>query len=265
MSYRALGQLPTNGHYRQFGPYPQLGADPVYASPATINDGGIRRIDPSAFATFKWSIDNTTTSDPAAGATFQEAGLGTYKLQAPVHAGGDNWMDGFLAAGYVVLFKQPAMAGTPMLEFYLTMDPSYVAKNADAKKNDSLIVIAGPEPIISAAKTMVSGGAPAPQPSPTPTPLPSVPPVGTCPPGSVGVPPVCVTVPGGGTPGGAPGGSTQPPGTQPGTPGTQAQVSSVTMPKWVLPVLIGTAVVSVLVIASRKKNTSSAPATLRSA
>lgn len=228
MSYRGLGQIPTNGGYVSggsrngiFGQVPtnggyrtqqarsgifagvgQFPTGAVYLEPPYYNDGGLLRIDQQTLPTFKWSVNGTTTTDPSQGSTMiQVPGFAhTYIMEiasVPFGATGDHWLDSYLGEGYVVMYagKPVEQIGTT-LSFAISKDPKYIAANT-AEQANFMMIIDGPEALISQAKALVAGLPPGPGQPGQPGQ------VGGCPPGQWGVPPFCF-----GTP-------TQPPGTPP--------------------------------------------------
>jgi hypothetical protein len=184
-----FGQVPTNGGYavQGVGTFP-MGT--VYVQPPAYNDSGLLRIDESSRPAFEWSINSTTTDEPSAGASIQEAAgfADTYLMSIASTPGqqGNNWLSTYMAAGYVVLFRGKSVEElNQMLDFIITSDPAAV-KHYAAYEADNYMVVGGPEPIIALAKQ----GAPG-------IPVPGLPPAGVCPEGQVGVPPLCMPVPGG--------------------------------------------------------------------
>jgi hypothetical protein len=206
-----------------------FGQAPVFVSPPTFDDGGLARIQPSAAPAFDWSINNTTNSDVNLGAEMTQISAAGETYHMRVASGvGDHWLDIYKQAGYVILFRPPVAQDLgPKLDFFVTMDPQYVVANAAYDAND-MVVVGGNDVVIQAAKAIMAGGdAPLPQ---VPPQLPPPSDAGGCPEGQIGIPPFCVTVPGG-LPS-LPGGTLPPPGApappvepepgapRPGTPST---------------------------------------------
>lgn len=249
-----FGQVPQNGHYssRRTGVFGQL--PQVFVSPPTENDGGLLRISPQSAPAFDWSINNTTNTNPDAGFKMDQISNATFHMS--VASGiGDQWLDVYKEAGYAVLFLPPAVDKLgPNLDFFVTMDPGYIAENARFEDN-AMIVVGGNEAVIEAAKVIVGGGVPAPQEPEQPSST-----GGGCPEGQVGIPPFCIPVPSGfpslpGLPGTTPSSQEpaplpqQPPPTQqPKNGNGQIAKAGVSTPGWLLPAVVVVGAVSLFAI-----------------
>lgn len=287
-----FGQIPINGNYLMEGRAGSegvfarrgLGQSPAMWGAATYDDGGLQRVRPDALPAAMWSLNSTTNTDPAKGATTSVVAnyLETYEMNVASGAG-DNWLDAYLGGGYVILFLMSSPIGTT-LPFFVTMDPRFVADNA-ATKADKMVIVTGNEAIISAAKALL-GGSPIPSgvcppgtiglppacvpaggTMPTVPTVPSAPttPSGGCPPGQIGFPPFCIPT-GGVTPPVQPPAPTTPTPVPPGVPAPKEPAPApVPQPiakaglfggkDWVLPVLVGVGAVSLfaLMAAAKKK------------
>ncbi len=188
MTYTGFGQIPTNGGYsaRRTGVFGQGPGQTVFVNPPTFDDGGLLRITPSSAPAFEWSINSTTNMDVNLGASMTQVEPETFHLE--VASGiGDQWLDVYKQAGYVVLFQMNAELGSK-LHFYVTKSPHFIAENAKASAGE-IAVVGGNEAIIGAAKLLLAGGA-------LPELPPDVPaPTGLCPEGQIGIPPFCVSAP----------------------------------------------------------------------
>lgn len=314
MSYTVFGQIPTNGAYLEggaragvFGQIPVngnylieghrggegvfarrgFGQSPAMWGAATYDDGGLQRVRPDALPAAMWSLNSTTNTDPARGATTTVVPnyLETYEMNVASGAG-DNWLDAYLGGGYVILFLMSSPVG-PTLPFFVTMDPRFIAENASTQAN-KMVIVTGNEAIIQAAKALLGGATvpggtcppgtigfppacfPTGGTTPTIPTTPTSPPIpsGACPPGQIGFPPFCIPT-GGVTPPVQPPAPTTPPGPVPVPPGVPAPLpESAPAPKpiakagllggpdWLLPVIVGVGAVSLFALmAAGKKRT----------
>lgn len=223
-------------------------ASPVFIDPPVYNDGGLKRVTASAKPATMWSLNATTVLDPSLG--FSQKPYGNFKdsFELSVPSGpGTNWLDAKVADGFVVMLVPPDPQNLgPNLTFIITKDPVAVKSAAAYINPVGAVILDGPRSVIEAAK----GQAPV---------IPGVPGSGgTCPPGTVGIPPVCVPIPSGG------GSQPTPPFVPPPTP-TPAPTPEPAPQKpataamggsgWVLPVLVGIGAISLISLsaASRKK------------
>lgn len=254
-------------------------ASPVFIDPPVYNDGGLKRVTAAAKPAAMWSLNATTVLDPGLG--FSQKPYSNFKdsFELSVPSGpGTNWIDAKVKDGYVVMLVPPDPQNLgPNLTFIIAKDPVAVKTAAAYINPVGAVILDGPRSVIEAAKDQ----APA---------IPGIPGTGgNCPPGTVGIPPVCVPIPGGGgqspTPpfvpplpgggGGAPSPSPAPPPTDPSQtptpvvppPGVPAptppspqppqepQAAGMAKGGWVLPVLVGIGAISLISLsaASRKK------------